>query len=172
MDVKESVKGQYLAALAMLRQSIERCPEDIWLSGEFPRAFWRIAYHAVFYADFYLAQNLDTYKEWSKHRESATNLWPKDEEGKPTQPIEPYTKTEVLEYLDSIASVADERIKNLDLESSETGFYWYKNMNKLDHVLLNIRHIQGHVGQLSEILMVYGIDVDWVGVRRSAAVPA
>ena len=172
MDIKESIKGQYLASLAMLRQCIERCPDDVWLAGQFPRNFWRIAYHAVFFADFYLAQNLDSFKPWKRHRDSATELWPEDENNKPVEPIEPYSKADVLEYLDEVAEAADMRFKNLDLESPETGFYWYKNMNKLDHVLLNFRHNQGHVGQLSEILMAHGIDVDWVGVRRTPKVPA
>jgi hypothetical protein len=35
-------------------------------------------------------------------------------------------------------------------------------MGKLSHQILNLRHLQGHVGQLSELLMARGIDIDWV----------
>jgi hypothetical protein len=35
-------------------------------------------------------------------------------------------------------------------------------MSKLSHELMNLRHIQGHVGQLSELLMVAGIDTRWI----------
>jgi len=34
-------------------------------------------------------------------------------------------------------------------------------MSKLSHQIMNLRHIQGHVGQLSELLMAKGIDTDW-----------
>jgi hypothetical protein len=35
-------------------------------------------------------------------------------------------------------------------------------MSKLSHELMNLRHTQGHVGQLSELLMARGIDTGWV----------
>ncbi len=35
-------------------------------------------------------------------------------------------------------------------------------MSKLSHQLMNLRHRQGHIGQLSELLMARGIDTDWV----------
>ncbi len=53
----------------------------------------------------------------------------------------------------------------MDLDSDSTGFSWYPNMTKLSHELMNLRHIQGHVGQLSELLMARGIDVNWIGRR-------
>ena len=58
-------------------------------------------------------------------------------------------------------------VKNLNLASDETGFSWYKNMSKLSHQLMNLRHIQGHVGQLSELLMARGIDTDWIAKSGS-----
>lgn len=36
-------------------------------------------------------------------------------------------------------------------------------MSKLSHELMSLRHIQGHVGQLSELLMRDDIDTDWIG---------
>ncbi len=48
------------------------------------------------------------------------------------------------------------------LAAGETGFSWYPSMSKLSHELMNLRHLQGHVGQLSELLMAHGIDTDWV----------
>ena len=64
----------------------------------------------------------------------------------------------------------DPTVDQLDLASDETGFSWYKNMSKLSHQLMNLRHMQGHVGQLSELLMARGIDTDWVAqVRRAGA---
>jgi hypothetical protein len=156
MDVRSALKSQYHASLAMLRQAIENCPDDLWTSGEHPRNFWRIAYHAMFYADLYLGQNEEAFRRWEKHREDSPCLWE-------TPPVvEPNTRAEVLEYLDRVDAKVDSVVDALDLDSQETGFHWYPNMAKLDHEMMNLRHIQGHVGQLSELLMARGIDIDWV----------
>ena len=58
--------------------------------------------------------------------------------------------------------MVDPTVDQLNLDSDETGFSWYKNMSKLSHQLMSLRHLQGHVGQLSELLMARGIDTDWV----------
>src|SRR5437016_11355850 len=48
------LKSQYHASLAMLRDTIERCPDALWTSGDYLNPFWRIAYHALYYTHFYL----------------------------------------------------------------------------------------------------------------------
>lgn len=155
MNLQSALKSQYLSALAMLRQTVERCPEQVWISGEHPRNYWRIAYHAIFYTHLYLQPHLDDFQPWSKHREDCDELW----ENPPV--VEPYSVYEILEYIDMIADSVPAFVDRLNLNATETGFYWYPNMAKLDHQLMNLRHIQGHVGQLSEILMAHGIDTDW-----------
>jgi len=156
VDIKDAIKGQYLGGLAMLRQAIERCPEEVWTAGDHPRNFWRIAYHAIFYTHFYMGQKEEDFQPWSKHVDSATDLWGE------TPAVPPFSRNELLSYLDEVAAQTPAIVERLDLESSETGFPWYKNMTKLDHELMNLRHIQGHVGQLSEILLAHGIETDWI----------
>jgi hypothetical protein len=53
-ELKQALKGQYHAALDMLRGAIEACPEEIWLGGVPPRSFWRLAYHTLFFTNLYL----------------------------------------------------------------------------------------------------------------------
>jgi hypothetical protein len=157
--LKKAIEGQYLAGLTMLRQCVERCPVEVWLAGTEHRPFWRIAYHAVFYAHLYLGQGLASFESWEKHR-NCKNLWP-EEDSDP----EPYTQAEILEYIDLVEAKLGETIAGLDLETEDPGFDWYKGMAKLDHELMSFRHLQGHVGQLSELLMAHGIDTDWMGRR-------
>jgi hypothetical protein len=154
--IREALAGQYGAALKMLRQAIERCPDDLWASGKQPRTFWRIAYHAIFYADLYLRQNVAEFKPWTHNEDDARDLW----DGRPE--TVPYPKAELLDYIDRLQAEGPTVIDSLDLETTDPGFHWYKNISKLEHEILNIRHIQGHVGQLSELLMLHGIDTDWV----------
>jgi len=46
--LKYVLKNQYHAALAMLRETLERCSEDIWSSTEHLNSFWQVAYHTLF----------------------------------------------------------------------------------------------------------------------------
>jgi len=153
MDIRFALKRQYHAALAMLRENVEKATDEIWLSGTHPRNFWRIAYHAIFYTDLYLGQTVDDFKPWDKHRESATDLW--FDANPPV--VEPYSKAEVINYIDLVDKKIDTTVDGLDLECETTGIPWYKDMGKLEHQILNIRHLQTHVGQLSQMLISNGI---------------
>jgi hypothetical protein len=55
MDIRSALKSQYHAALGTLREAIEKCPDSMWddAADRYP-AFWRVAYHTLFYAHFYL----------------------------------------------------------------------------------------------------------------------
>jgi len=161
MDVfKRALITQYRAALAMLRQQIESCPQDVWTSGEHPRNFWRITYHAIFYTHLYLMQTEDDFVPWENHRDGVTDLWPDAE----PPVVEPYTREDILVYLDSIFDSVEEWVTRLDLETDDPGFHWY-SIPKADHQVLNVRHLNGHVGQLSELLMAHGIDTNWVSTK-------
>lgn len=164
MDVRQALKGQYHAALAMLKQCIERCPDDLWTAGDRPRSFWRTAYHALFFTHLYLQPSEADFVPWELHRDGYQDIWP-DEWPDDKRPV-PYSKDELLQYWSQCDGMVDPVVDKLDLDSPTTGFHWY-DMPKLDHQIMNIRHIQGHVGQLSELLMAAGVDTDWVGGRRT-----
>jgi hypothetical protein len=158
MDIKRAIKRQNHAALAMLRQGIERCPDDLWVGGEFPRNPWRIAYHAAAYAHLYLYANLKEWKQWPKHRQECTWLV-----GDDVPMMEPYTRAEMLELLDLIDQEVDERIDALDLNEATCGFTWYPDVSRVELMFLSLRHLHGHIGQLSELLIARGLDIDWMG---------
>ena len=156
--VKGAIKGQCHAALAMLGEAIRLCPDDLWTQGEHPRQFWRIAHHAIFFAHLYMEQNAGSFVPWSLEREEENLPGLNDE---PQNPV-PYTKAELLEYWRQVDEMVDAKIDALNLDSPESGFPWYKNFPKLDHVLLAFRHVQEHAGQLRDRLMEAGIEPSWV----------
>lgn len=170
MELRAALKEQYHAALAMLADCVEKCPEETWLEGRHPRAFWRIAFHAAFFTHLYLGQNEAAFAPWPGRREGIHHrLWEEPAYGEPyelPESAEVYSRSEMLEYIRFVDRLVDPTVDQLDLASDETGFSWYGKMSKLSHQLLNLRHIQGHVGQLSELLMARGIDTDWIS--RSA----
>lgn len=168
MDLRQALKEQYHAGLAMLGECVEKCPDGMWLEGVHPRAFWRIAFHAAFFTHLYLGQNEGAFQPWPGRREGIHHrLWEQPAEVEPyelPQEAETYGRNELLDYIRFVDELVDPTVDRLDLDSGETGFSWYPpNMSKLSHELMNLRHIQGHMGQLSELLMARGIDTDWVG---------
>jgi hypothetical protein len=166
MELRQALKEQYHAGLAMLAECVEKCPEAIWLAGEHPRTFWRIAFHAAFFTHLYLGQNEAAFQPWPGRREGIHHrLWEDPAYVEPyelPEQVESYRRSEILDYIRFVDALVDPTVDGLNLDADETGFSWYPNMSKLSHELMNLRHLQGHIGQLSELLMARGIDTDWV----------
>ena len=157
--LKSALAGQYFAALTMLQQTIERCPDEVWLSGESPRLYWRIVYHSLYYTDLYLHPSPGDFTPWSGHDPEVPQLW------NPPKVIEPYTQDQMSGYLKDLRGRVKGRLDALDLAEADCRFSYYKGFSRIDHQLVNLRHLGGHVGQLSEILMSRGVDTDWIGKR-------
>lgn len=161
--VRDALKAQYHAALAMLRNHIEIMPDDVWTGGTHPRNPWRIAYHTALYAHLYLMQKEADFVEYKDHDSTVTDLWA--EENPPVVPA--YSRQHVIGYIDHIDSLVDPTIDAMDLETSDSGFSWYKSVGKLEHLILSIRHIAVHVGQLEQILDENCIDFPWITRAKS-----
>jgi len=158
MDIRNALKEQYLGGLAMLRQCIERCPDDLWIAGKHPRTFWRIAFHTLYFTQAYLVQNEESIQLWSARPDVTVEVEPYElPEGAAVM-----SRGDMLEYLAFIEKTIEPTIDSLDLDTEDSGFHWYPGISKLSHELMNVRHIQGHVGQLSELLMAQDIDIDWI----------
>lgn len=171
MELRQALKEQYHAGLTMLAECVEKCPEGMWLEGEHPRMFWRIAWHAAYFTHNYVAQNEEAFNssaaDWPLAVRKALGV-SDSQNAIDVEPFElpegvtPLTQREVRDYIGHVRGLIDATVGSLDLDGSETGFSWYPNMAKLSHELMNLRHLQGHVGQLSELLMARGIDIDWI----------
>jgi hypothetical protein len=165
MGIKGVIKSQYLASLEMLKGAIVQCPDEIWLDEKPNNKYWHIAFHAIFYTHLYLQPSGADFKPWEKHRDEYEFMgslpWPPH--SKPNIG-EPYTKDELLEYLELCQAQVREIVPTLDLESSQSGFDWL-SFGKLELQFYNIRHLQQHTGELCERLGEgAGVDVDWVGI--------
>jgi hypothetical protein len=165
MKLRQALKEQYHAGLAMLAECVEKCPEEMWLEGKHPRTFFRIAFHAAFSTHVMMGQNEAAFQPWPRRREGIhEGLWEDPAQVEPyelPEGAESYGRDEMLDYIRFVDGLIDPTVDQLDLDSDETGFSCYPKMSKLSHQLMNLRHIQGHVGQLSELLMAKGIDTDW-----------
>ena len=170
--LRSILKSQYHASLAMLRQAIEKCPDDLWYSRNQINAFWQTAYHTLFFTHLYLQPNEAAFKCWKHHQ---SNVQHEDGQTGPADPNstlplipEPYTREQVLEYWAFCDGMVNDAVDALDLLSPECGFHWYK-VGKLEHQIINIRHIQIGAAQLAARLRATSnIGLDWVGTGSKA----
>jgi hypothetical protein len=164
LDVQAALKSQYHAAPKTLRQAIEKCPDAMWDDpADAPGRFWRVVYHTLFYANFYLQQEQERFTPWAQHRDEAQFMESVPWESRPPKPCAPYNRADLLEYWHICDDAIDDGIDKLDLSAPQCGFPWYK-IPTLEHQIVNIRHIQHHAAALSSRLRrSAGIAVDWVG---------
>ncbi len=161
LNLPRLLVSQYQASLAMLREAIEICPDDLWLSSDYQNRFWHIAYHAVFYTHFYVQKGEANFRPWEKHQPDSNYLgrrpWAPDE---PPAVVKPYSQAEVLEYHKFCCAEVETRVPELELTAG-SGFYWLP-FNKMELQLYNIRHLQHHTGQLADRLRARAdVEVRW-----------
>jgi hypothetical protein len=163
MDYRDVIRSQYQAALEMLRQVIAKCPEALWNNPADKVAFWRVAYHALFFTHLYLQPTEKEFIPWARHRQDYELMGPPAWAPDHVPQIgTPYTQGEVLEYLELCRQQVDDRTRPLDLDA-RSGFQWLP-FGKLELQFYTIRHLQQHAGELMERLGARaGIDVNWVG---------
>jgi hypothetical protein len=161
------LKSQYHTALAMLRQAIDQCPDDLWLAAsEHANPIWHIAYHTLFFTHLYLQKDHESLTPWRHARDGYQCFgpvpWPPHYTPKFDQP---YTRAEVFEYWDICDRMLDSALDSLDLTARESGFPWYNPMGKLEHQFVNIRHIQHHTAQLIDRIRLADPNAEfrWVG---------
>ena len=161
MNTKEIIKSQYHAALMMLKQALEICPDSLWLDQSYNNKFWHVAYHSIFYTHFYLSSSEQDFTPWISHRKEYISL--EADEGKQDSTF-PFSKEEILVYHRYLQEQIDDCVDALELEG-ESGFYWLP-FNKLELQFYNIRHLQHHTGELYERLGEdANIDLKWVGLK-------
>ncbi len=152
MDIKQVIQSQYLAALTMLGEAIEKCPPSVWDTAEDKFKVWSKSYHAIFFAHLYLQKSREDFVEWEKHHDPDGGI--------------PFSKDEVLEYLEFVEKRVAEWVSATDMEA-DSGFTWYP-VNKLELQFINIRHIQQHAGELYECLGIReNIELGWAGFSHT-----
>src|SRR5437867_1036141 len=91
--LRTGIGQQFGAAIDMLENAIEACPEALWSDRSQPQQFWYVAYHALFWLDLYLTGS-------SEEEFSPPAPFNRDElDPRGLMPDTPYTKDVLLTYL-------------------------------------------------------------------------
>ena len=146
MDFWRSViRRQFDAALDMLGNAIDACPDSVWFSSG-RHTFWYLAFHALFWTDFYLFGE-DRLRFHPPPPFSLTEF----EEG--ILPERAYSKDELLAYVKHCR-------KRLNAVVAAMTESWaanscplpYREMSNGELLLYNLRHVQHHAAQLNMLL--------------------
>jgi hypothetical protein len=155
--------SQFHAALAMLRGAVESCPDSLWNDERFANPTWRVAYHALFYAQLYLTPTEPEFKPMLAGLENANFMSAPLPDG-----VAIPTREEIVRYAELIEEGLEEALVAREPRAS-SGFDWI-SFNRAELHVYNVRHIQHHAGQLIERLRAEtGAGVPWVGRKKAEA---
>ena len=87
-QIKGEIWGQFGASIKMLENAIELCPTDFW---DTEKKFWYVAYHCIFWLDYYLTLDPVDYSPPAPYTLSEF-----DPDG--AMPDRTYSKEELLTY--------------------------------------------------------------------------
>jgi hypothetical protein len=145
---------QFGAAIKMLENAMEACPDEIWSdASKKPEwvengvvGFWYLGYHTLFFLDFYLSENPEGFVP-----PSPFTLDELDPAG--LLPDRPYTKAELQKYLDHCRKKCRERIGALTDETARQPSEFKRlDVTRAELFLYNMRHVQHHSAQMNLLL--------------------
>lgn len=142
-DLKRDIWRQFGASLDMLENAIRMCPVELWDSE---KKFWYLAYHCLFWTDYYLTLNPTDFLPPRPYTLSEF-----DPSG--AMPDRTYSKEEMLSYLEHSRKKCFELISGLTQGIANSRWINdYKNYSVFEMLLYNMRHVQHHTAQLNLLL--------------------
>jgi hypothetical protein len=141
--MKEALRQQFGAAIDALAAAVRACPDVEWVAGERWHQPWYIAYHTVFWLDYYLAEADPAYRPPAPFTlgELEADAFPEHEA----------TRAELLEWLQSCRAALAARLSTLPEDGTEgrpCRLGW-GTVGAVELLLYNLRHVQHHTGQLN-----------------------
>lgn len=145
-NIRTILWQQLGAAIEMLERAMQSCPDDLWGDQSQEPQFWYIAYHTIFFLDFYMSDSLEEFTP-----PAPFTLSELDPAG--VMPERIFTKEELQTYLDHSRKKCKAAIDALTDENADLRFkYGRIDISRAELFLYKIRHVQHHAAQLNLIL--------------------
>ena len=137
---------QFGAAIDMLENAIVACPDALWDDHSRRPEFWHVAYHTLFFLDYYLSESVDTLVP-----PAPFTLGELDPVG--VLPERPYTKVELQAYLSHGRQRCRMAIDTMTAKKArERRRFSWGEVSVTELLLYNMRHVQHHAAQPNLIL--------------------
>jgi len=164
--VKQTLLGQYEAALAMTKLRIEACPDEHWETKVGEGTIKQDAYHLLFWANYYLTEHESKFVPNEFNERGGDEFQPVISEG--------LSKADTLAFIEKtheniITSLERETEGTLHGDSGFPSVFRRRPLSRLELHIYNIRHIQHHMAQMSLALRKLsdanglGLKLPWVG---------
>jgi len=163
IDWRTSTWQQFGAAIDMLGDAISLCPDHLWTDvlwkdpgDERYGQFWFIAYHTLRWLDLFLTGTMEGFAPPSPFILGAL-------------PERPYTKDQILEYLEACREKCQSTIEGLtDEQAQQRCVFEWMEPSFLELQMYSMRHVQEHAAQLSLVLGQHDVTgFDWIACARS-----
>jgi hypothetical protein len=158
--VRTMLTGQLEASLAMLKQCIQACPPEHYEGKIANGSFRTIAYHTLFYVDYYLSPTENAFELRELHRRGGDERL--------SGVVSPgLAKDDILAYVEIcrnklLETIASETAASLEGPSGFTRL----PISRGELHLYNLRHIQHHTGAMSAYLRRVDAQLkDWRELR-------
>jgi hypothetical protein len=161
---KELLTHQFEAALCTLRLGIDSCPEGSWNAPVANLKFCQVAFHSLFFVDYYLGESPAALRQQPFHRDHES-FFRDYEELQPRRQELLYERDDVLAYLSHCLGKSREVVagETSEVLAGPCGFP-PKTFSRAELHVYNIRHIQHHAAQLSlRLRLDADRDIPWVG---------
>ena len=143
---KKDTWQQFGAAVDTLENSISACPDDLWGDQSKFHQYWYVAYHTIFWLDYYMTFETENFTPPEPFTMSEM-----DPEG--LLPDRVYSKGELLTYLEHGRKKSKKAIAEFTDEIAAKQFKFGRVDISYGELLLYVmRHLQHHAAQLNLIL--------------------
>jgi hypothetical protein len=151
------------AAIDMLENAIRACPASTWGRRVHPSEFWYIAYHSLFFLDYYLSESDQGFTP-----PAPFTLGELDPAG--VLPDRVYSQAELAAYLQHARKKARTRLAALtEQKAREHCGFAGRDRSVMEMHMYNLRHVQHHAAQLYLLLrQATNSAPDWISVARQA----
>lgn len=158
--IREEIWRQFGAALDMFENAIAKCPDSLWTYNystggdsndakhidEVRGSFWYIAFHTLFFTDYYLDTTPENFKTPDKFNY-------KEEDIDEIMPGRIFSKEELLEYTAHCRKKLNLLLR--DMDETKAALRWknpWKDYSMIEITMYNMRHVMHHTGQLNMLL--------------------
>lgn len=151
----ETIRRHFDLSFAMLEKMIDQCPDELWNKKHGGFVFWQQLLHAFTGIHFWMRLSNEIFVEPFSDRKVYPEL---DQD-----PQDELTKNDLRDYMEKVKRICKSFFENQNDEWLNGSSVLDNRLKNIDIALMQIRHIQYHVGHCNSILREQNKEaVEWL----------